>query len=220
MDEMFVRLKQTDDGTDSGKLHSSDTVRPASGEASSVRLQGKLHPSGFRGSFIVPLLYVGWRDEFRGSFILRTLSVWRQGKLHPSGFRGSFIRLASGEASAVRLQGKLHCSFTICNILPFLPISSLQFASYPSTSCIVTTNSQKLLTLKNSTNTTLSWAPSNHKDDYWIPHSPHCWSKQRNTLAHILLFTTMIPHLTGTHKFFTNPHTPKFHPITICHHPQ
>jgi len=106
------------------------------------------------------------------------------------------------------------------NILPFLPISPFQFASNPFTSHIVTTNSQKLLTLKNSMNTTLSWASFTHKDDYWTPHSPHCWSKQRNTLADILLFASMIPHLTHTHNFFTNPHTPKFHPITIFHHPQ
>ncbi len=49
----------TDDGMDDGtKLHfiptSAATVRPASGEASIVRFQGKLHLSGFRGSFICP----------------------------------------------------------------------------------------------------------------------------------------------------------------------
>jgi uncharacterized membrane protein len=47
------------------------------------------------------------------------------GKHHSSGFRGSFIRLASREASFVPLQGKLHSSFTISNIM--LPIFCLFF---------------------------------------------------------------------------------------------
>ncbi len=80
-----------DDGTDSGEASFHPDVRShcpsgfrgsficsASGEASFVRFQGKLHLFGFRGSFICP---VSGETSF----------VRLQGKLHLSGFRGSFI---------------------------------------------------------------------------------------------------------------------------------
>ncbi len=64
-----------DDGMDDGtKLHfiptSAATVHPASGEASFVRLQGKIHSDSFKGRFIglASSQPDGWTDSGEASF--------------------------------------------------------------------------------------------------------------------------------------------------------
>jgi hypothetical protein len=89
-----------DDGT---KLHfiptSAATVRPASREASFVRLQGKLHLSGFRGSFI----RTASGDASFGRLQASRTDGQIQGKLHLVGLTLPFIYVIFLERIIARL---------------------------------------------------------------------------------------------------------------------
>jgi hypothetical protein len=95
MDEMSVRL---DDGTNSGEASFF-------GHCPSVFKGSFIHPALGEASLFLYYMLDDGTDSGEASFFEHCLS----------GFRGSFIRPASGEASSIRLGGKLHCSFTICN---------------------------------------------------------------------------------------------------------
>ncbi len=116
-----------DDGTDDGtKLHFIPTSFSISwwAESCSVRLsRGRdgLQPAtselpGCRFAWTTGRMDRGTTGQMDDGTDSGEASFHPDVRSHcPSGFRGSFICPASGEASFVRLQGKLHSSFTICN---------------------------------------------------------------------------------------------------------